>query len=72
MHTTYWLQNLKGRTHLEDSGTDRRVILKIDIKVKGFQDVEWIHLSQKQGTVPSLGGFSGQLQSYRNNGYLHA
>ena len=34
------LQNLKGRNHLEDSRTDRRVILKMDIKVIGFQDVD--------------------------------
>jgi hypothetical protein len=47
MHTKYGLQNLKGRTHLEDSETDRRVILKMDIKVTEFQNAEWIHLSQK-------------------------
>jgi len=47
MHTKYWLQNLRGRTPFEDSGTERRVILKMDIKVIGFQEVDWIHLAQK-------------------------
>lgn len=40
MHTKHWFQNLKGRIHLEDSGIDRRVIINMDIKVIGFQDVD--------------------------------
>jgi len=47
MHTKYWLQNLSRRTPFEDSVTERRVILKMDIKVIGFQEVDWIHLTQK-------------------------
>jgi hypothetical protein len=27
-HTEYWLENLKGRAHLEDLGINRRIILK--------------------------------------------
>ena len=37
-----------GRTSFEDSGTDRREILKMDIKVIGFQEVDWIHLAQNK------------------------
>jgi len=28
MHTKIWLQNLKGRDHLEDQGVDGRIILE--------------------------------------------
>jgi hypothetical protein len=28
MHTTFWLENLKGRDHLEDLGVDREIILE--------------------------------------------
>jgi len=27
MHTVFWLENLKGRYHLEDLGVDERMIL---------------------------------------------
>jgi hypothetical protein len=28
MHTIFWLENLKGRDHLEDLGADERIILE--------------------------------------------
>jgi hypothetical protein len=28
MHTVFWLENLKGRDHLEDVGVDGRIILE--------------------------------------------
>jgi hypothetical protein len=28
MHTIFWLENLKGRDHLEDLGIDERIILE--------------------------------------------
>jgi hypothetical protein len=28
MHTVFWLENLKGRDHLEDLGTDGSIILE--------------------------------------------
>jgi len=29
MHTIFWLENLKGRDHLEDLGTDGKIILEL-------------------------------------------
>jgi len=26
MHVTFWLENLKGRDHLEDRGTERNIL----------------------------------------------
>ena len=28
MHTGFWLENLRGKDHLEDPGIDGRIILK--------------------------------------------
>jgi hypothetical protein len=28
MHTVFWLENLKGRDHLEDQGADGKIILE--------------------------------------------
>jgi len=28
MHTTFWLENLKGRDHLEDLGEEGKIILE--------------------------------------------
>jgi len=28
MHTIFWLENLKGRDHLEDTGVDGKIILE--------------------------------------------
>jgi hypothetical protein len=36
-------KTLKRITQLEGLGTRRRVLLKTDVKLIGFQDVNWIH-----------------------------
>jgi hypothetical protein len=28
MHTKFWLENLKGRGHVEDEGRDGKIVLK--------------------------------------------
>jgi hypothetical protein len=28
MHTIFWLENLKGRDHMEDLGTDGKILLE--------------------------------------------
>jgi len=33
MHTNLWSENLKGRDHLEDVGTDGRIILEWNLKM---------------------------------------
>jgi hypothetical protein len=40
MHIKLWLENLKGRDHFKDLGTDRRIILEI-----GCECMNWIHLA---------------------------
>jgi hypothetical protein len=32
MHRKFWLENLKGRDHLEDRGLDGRIISKLILK----------------------------------------
>jgi len=42
MHTVFWVENLKGRDHLEDLGVDGRIILEW---LLGREDVDWIRLA---------------------------
>jgi len=48
VHTIFWLENLKGRHHLEDPGLDRKIILEwiLDLREIGQEDVDWMHLTQ--------------------------
>jgi hypothetical protein len=41
-NTQFWLENLKGRDHLEDLGVDGRMILK----KTGCKVIDWMHLAQ--------------------------
>jgi 7,8-dihydro-6-hydroxymethylpterin-pyrophosphokinase len=41
MHTVFWLQNLKGRDHLEDIGADGRMYLR-EI---GCESPDWTSLA---------------------------
>jgi hypothetical protein len=46
MHTEFCLESLKRRNHLDDTGIDRRIILKMDLRDIGWEGVDWIHLAQ--------------------------
>ena len=47
MHMRFWWENLRERYHLDDPGTDGRIILKwIFSKLDGAMD--WIALAQKR------------------------
>jgi hypothetical protein len=39
------LKKLKGRDHLEDLGVDGRM----DLREKGWEVIDWIHLAQDRG-----------------------
>jgi hypothetical protein len=43
MHTRVWLENLKGRDHLEDPGMEG---IKMDFGETGWEGVDWLHLTQ--------------------------
>jgi hypothetical protein len=45
IHTTFWLEIVKGREHLEDLGVDWDDI-RMDLKEIGWQIVDWMHLAQ--------------------------
>jgi hypothetical protein len=40
MHTQFWKECLKGRDHLDDLGTDRRM----NLKETGSEGMDWTHL----------------------------
>jgi len=47
MHTKFWSVTLKGRDHSEDVRVDGDNI-RMDLKETGWEDVDWIHLSQDE------------------------
>jgi len=47
MHTKFWLENLKGRDHLEGLGIGGRIVFEWILI--GWEGVEWIHLAQDMG-----------------------
>jgi hypothetical protein len=58
----FWLENLKGRDHLEDLHVDGRKIFKSDLRETGWEDVDLIYLAQDRdqwqmlvNTVMNLG-----------------
>jgi hypothetical protein len=49
MHTEFQLENLQGRNHLRDLGTDgQKILLNWILKEKQSEDVEWIHMAQNR------------------------
>jgi hypothetical protein len=44
MHTKFYLENLRERDHLEDIGTDGRIILN-GYKERACDDVDWIYMA---------------------------
>jgi hypothetical protein len=45
MHTIFWLENLKGRDHLEGLSVDRKIILEWMLGKWGGEDVDWMYLA---------------------------
>jgi hypothetical protein len=46
MHTKFWLENLKGRDHLEDLVVDGEDNIRLDHRDIGWEGVDWIHLTE--------------------------
>jgi hypothetical protein len=44
----FWLENLKGRDHLEDLCVDGRIILEWILGKIGYEGVGWIKLIQER------------------------
>jgi hypothetical protein len=46
MHTVFWLENLKGRNHLEYSSIDGEDSIRMDLREMGWEGVDCVHLAQ--------------------------
>jgi hypothetical protein len=46
MHTTFWLEILKGRDALEDLGVDGKITLAWILGKIGWEGADWMHLAQ--------------------------
>jgi hypothetical protein len=46
MHTILWLENLKGKGHLEDLGLDGRIILEWILGIIWWEGADWMHVAQ--------------------------
>ena len=46
MHTGFWWGNLRERGHLEDPGTDGRIILRWIFRKWNGGDMDWIDLAE--------------------------
>jgi hypothetical protein len=42
----FWLENLKGKDHLEDQGIDGRIIFEQVLRETGWKSVDLMHLVQ--------------------------
>jgi len=42
VHTKFWSENLKGRNHSQDLGTDGKIILETDLMEIKWEGVEWM------------------------------
>jgi hypothetical protein len=52
MHTIFWLENLKGRGHLEDLGVDVKVILEWILRKYGgklWTGCMWLRIGTSSG-----------------------
>jgi hypothetical protein len=57
MHTIFWLEKLKGRDHLEDTGVDGRMRLEWILRkqdVKGWTECIWFRTGACVNTVMNL------------------
>jgi len=41
-----WLGNLKGKNYSEDRGIVWKINVRIDLREIGWEDVDWMHLTQ--------------------------
>jgi hypothetical protein len=48
------LRNLKGRDHLEDPGTDKKINIRMDLKEIVWVGVDWMHLAQHRDQWQAL------------------
>jgi hypothetical protein len=48
----FWLENLKGRNHLEDLGVDGNITM--DLREMGWEVADWMHLSQDRNQWRTL------------------
>jgi hypothetical protein len=46
MHIIFLSENLKGRDHSEDIGSDGKIMLKWILGEIGWEGVDWMHLAQ--------------------------
>jgi len=46
MHTKFWLERFKETDHLEDTGIDGLSNIRTDPVERGWEDAEWMHLTQ--------------------------
>jgi hypothetical protein len=53
MYIKFWLENLKGRNHLEDLGTNGRIMEQI-LKEIWWRGVDRVYLAQDRKTVMNI------------------
>jgi hypothetical protein len=46
MRITFWSNNLKGRDHSKDADVDGKDHIKTDLRVTGWEGVDWMHWAQ--------------------------
>jgi hypothetical protein len=46
MNTKYWSENLKGRDHLDDTGTDSKIVFKQIFREQRQVGVDWSNSEQ--------------------------
>ena len=46
MQTGFWRVGLREREHLEDTGIEGRIIVKMDLQEVGWRGMNWIDLPQ--------------------------
>jgi hypothetical protein len=52
MHAKLWSENLQERDPSKDLGIDGSMLM--DLRERGWGDVDWIHLTQYRGTSGRL------------------
>jgi len=46
MCTKFWLEDMKGRDHLEDLGIDGMITLEWILRKLGGESVVWVHMAE--------------------------